>query len=102
MSMAVSANAELEAEIVALRAENERLRDGLDLRNQTALDRKEIIIKLEAEVERLQFQNDNLIKMNEQERSYNAEWATRWNSAMGERDAALAEIEKLRADPAAS
>lgn len=34
-------------------AEIERLRADLDLRNQTALDRKEIIAKLEAEIERL-------------------------------------------------
>jgi len=37
----------------AVAAEIEQLQADLDLRNQTALDRKEIIARLEAEIERL-------------------------------------------------
>ncbi len=49
-------NAEIDRQnidIDRLRAENAQLRDDLDLRNQTAVDRKEIIGWLEAENERL-------------------------------------------------
>jgi chromosome segregation ATPase len=75
--------------------EIERLRAGIELAARDwATDRKAML----AEIERLQFQNNNLIKMNEQERSYNAAWATKWNNAMGERDAARAETERLRAE----
>jgi hypothetical protein len=41
----------------ATMAEIERLRSDLELRNQTACDRKEIIQRLEAEIERLSAQN---------------------------------------------
>jgi len=57
-------SAVLENEATAIRrrdAEIERLRADLDLRNQTALDRKEIIAKLETEIERLRAALKNLM-----------------------------------------
>lgn len=43
-------------------------------------------IRLKSENKQLRFQNQNLLEFNARERSYNASWAEKWNSACGERD----------------
>lgn len=45
---------------LCLGADNKHLREILSLRNQTACDRKEIIAKLEAEIERLEIEIEHL------------------------------------------